>query len=103
MVNERTCHQLVTHCQNLKKLVFVGVCEGLKYHKDTLQISKALVLTTTRVTRIYLGSPNSGYIQSPQYLRASTNHTLGYNEYSHLSRYNEYSHLSRLQRVFSPL
>ena len=39
MVNERTYHQHVILCQNLKRSVSVGVCEELKYHKDTLQIS----------------------------------------------------------------
>ena len=42
MVNERTCHQHVILCQNLERSVSVGVCEELKYHKDTLQTSKAL-------------------------------------------------------------
>jgi len=41
MVNELTCHQHVIPYQNLKRLVFVTVCEELRYHKDTLQISKA--------------------------------------------------------------
>jgi len=40
MVNERTCHQHVILHKNLKISVSVDVCEELKYHKDTLQISK---------------------------------------------------------------
>jgi len=39
-VNERTCHQHVILCQNMKRSISVSVCEELKYHKDTLQISK---------------------------------------------------------------
>jgi len=41
MVNELTCHQHVMSCQNLKRSVSVSAWEELRYHKDTLQISKA--------------------------------------------------------------
>ena len=37
---QHTCHQLVTLCQKLKRLVSVGIYEELNYHKDTLRISK---------------------------------------------------------------
>jgi len=36
-----TCRQHVILCQNVKRSVFVGVYEELKYHNHTLQISKA--------------------------------------------------------------